>query len=289
MSSLPRAGDYRFQYSLFDNDVPLFRYDQIVQHFPNVKEVLIMIPEIYVREVYEYLFSRPDLYLMRIPKRHLNIMNQNIELMPPNHEVDRLKRYFTKVTQSTAHKSYTTQRVRDLYGIPTHQILPYIKKEIVVTPYENKEELFIYSPDEAPGKAAVLQRLRAEFPKMEFIEIRDIPFREYLRLISRAKWAMTFGEGLDGYFLEPYAAGGVSFAVWNDAFFTEKYRGLPTVLSSYEAAAGELPALMRSLDEKNAYEAARAQTTGVIYSDYSPGRTSWDTMVDFFSGNYDFP
>lgn len=288
-STLPWNKGYLSGYTMFDNAMPVLRYDQITYHFPNVKEVLIMLPELHVREAIGYLSSQIDPYLFSIPHRSLNIMNQNIELMPAPHEVDRLKRYFIKVTQSTAHKSYTTQRVRDRYGIPTHQIIPYIKKEIVVTSYEQKEELFIYSPDEHPGKAAVLRRLREEFPAMEFIEIRDIPFREYLQLISRAKWAMTFGEGLDGYFLEPYAAGGVSFAVWNDAFFTDKYRALPTILGSYEEAAGTLPALMRSLDEKNAYEAARAQTTGVIYSDYSPGRTPRDTMVDFFLGNYDFP
>lgn len=287
-STLPQSAQYLSGYSRFDNDMPVFRYEQVVYRFPNVKEVLIMLPENHIRQVYDYLFSHIDGYLARIPVRHLNILNQNVELMPENYEVDRLRRYFTKITQTTAHKSYTTQYHRDLFGIPTHQIIPPIKKEIIFTPYNKKEELFIYSPDDHPCKAAVLQRLRQEFPSMQFIEIRDIPFREYLKLISRAKWAMSFGEGLDGYYLEPYTSGGVSFTAWNKEFFTEKYRGLPTILPSFEEAADALPALMRSLDNSEAYEKARAQVIATVNSDYVSGKTPESMMVDFFRGHYDF-
>lgn len=287
-STLPQSPQYLSGYSRFDNDMPVFRYEQIVYRFPNVKEVLIMLPENHIGQVYDYLFSHVDGYLARIPVRHLNILNQNIELMPANYEVDRLRRYFTKVTQTTAHKSYTTQYHRDLFGIPTHQIIPPIKKEIVFTPYDKKEELFIYSPDDHPCKAAILQRLRTEFPSMQFIEIRDIPFKEYLKLISRAKWAMSFGEGLDGYYLEPYSTGGVSFTAWNSEFFTEKYRNLPTILPSFEEAADLLPALMRSLDNPEAYEKARAQVNAVVSSDYASEKSPESTMENFFRGNYDF-
>lgn len=286
-STLPQ-GDYLSGYSFFDNDMVIFRYDQIPYRFPNVEEVHIMLPEICVRTMYDYLSSAPDGYLAGIPIRHLNIMNQNIELMPYEFEVDRLKRYFTMVTQTTAHRRYTTRRIRDLYGIPTHQIIPPIKKNIVVTPYEEKEDLFLYSPDDHPHKAAILRRLKAEFPSMKFVEIRDILFREYLNLISRAKWAMSFGEGLDGYFVEPYCAGGVAFTVWNDAFFTDKYRDLPTIFESYEDAVNTLPALMRNLDSKEAYERANADVLKVWRSEYEGKRTPEDMMIDFFCGKYDY-
>lgn len=287
-STLPTAGDYRFKYSLFDNDIKIFRYDQVVYYFPSVKEILIMLPEIYIREVYHYLFSKIDGYLTRIPIRRLNIMNQNIELMPYEFEVDRLKRYFTSITQTTAHKSYTTQRHRDLYGVPIHQVLPPIKKNIVVTAYEKKENIFLYSPDEHPYKSMVLQRLHNEFPSMKFIEIRNIPFRDYLKLISRAKWAMSFGEGLDGYFTEPYAAGGIAFTVWHKEFFTDEYKGLPTILNSYEEAVDTLPALMRSLDHKKAYEKMNEDVMRVWRKEYDGDKTSEDMIKEFLLGKFDF-
>ena len=143
-TTFPRSG-YLSGFSLFENDMVIFRYDQIVANFRNLKEIHIMIPEIYIGELYNYLFGVVDSYLMGIPFRHLNIMNQNIELMPEQFEIDRLQRYFNKLTQTTAHKSYTTQRERDKYGIPMHHIVPPIKKKIIVTPYEEKENLFLYS------------------------------------------------------------------------------------------------------------------------------------------------
>lgn len=287
-TTFPRSG-YLSGFSLFENDMVIFRYDQIVANFRNLKEIHIMIPEIYIGELYNYLFGVVDSYLMGIPFRHLNIMNQNIELMPEQFEIDRLQRYFNKLTQTTAHKSYTTQRERDKYGIPMHHIVPPIKKKIIVTPYEEKENLFLYSFDERPEKRAVLQSVRRAFPDMKFIEIKDIPFQEYLRLISRAKWAMSFGEGLDGYFTEPYAAGGVAFTAWNEEFFTEDYRGLPTILGSYADAVNELPALMKRLDHKREYEKVNEEVLTVWRKDYEGKRNAEAMMRDFFLGNYDFP
>ena len=49
-STLPH-GDFLSEYSFFDNDMAIFRYDQIPYHFPNVDELHIMLPEIYVRDV----------------------------------------------------------------------------------------------------------------------------------------------------------------------------------------------------------------------------------------------
>ena len=41
-------------------------------------------------------------------------------------------------------------------------------------------------------------------------------------LIARAYFTITFGEGFDGYFNQPYVVGGLGMAVFNPDFFPDK-------------------------------------------------------------------
>ena len=57
---------------------------------------------------------------------------------------------------------------------------------------------------------------------------------DYKKLISRALFTITFGEGYDGYFIEPYFSGSIGFAVRNDTFFPKKMSSLMGLYSSWE-------------------------------------------------------
>jgi hypothetical protein len=59
-------------------------------------------------------------------------------------------------------------------------------------------------------------------------------YQEYKATISKAKWALTFGEGLDGYFVEPIFSGDSSFSVYNPSFFIEDSWSLRTVYRDYD-------------------------------------------------------
>jgi hypothetical protein len=70
-----------------------------------------------------------------------------------------------------------------------------------------------------------------------------------MRLARRAKWSLTFGEGLDGYFAEPVWSGGVAFAVFNDRFFTPAFAELETIYPSWAALMQRMPLDLQRLDE----------------------------------------
>ena len=276
-------------FTMFKNDMPVFRYDMVARRLCKVNDVLVMVPETYVQTYYQYLSSNTDDPILDINNRHLNIMNQKIEIMPEPGVINDMKRFFPYITQTVAHYKYCTAYEREYYGIPMHLLIPPIIKNFKLVPYEKKENIFAYSYDSQRWKNKMLHILQTEFPDLRFIEIKNMLFDEYIDLIQRAKWCMTFGEGLDGYFSEPYQTGGISFAVWNDDYFTERYRALPTVLPNVETALKELPALMRALDKKDEYEKVSALVRSVHGEEYSTQRTPKAQLEDFFNGKYDYP
>ena len=276
-------------FTMFKNDMPVLRYDLVMRRIHHVRDVLLMVPEIYVQPYLKYLSENTEDPLFQAERRQLNIMNQKIEIMPEPDVIEEMKLYFPHITQTVAHYKYCTQHERDYYGIPMHLLLPPIIKEFTLLPYEKKENIFAYSYDEQPWKKKLLEALKAAFPELVFTEIKGMSFDEYLGLIHRAKWCMTFGEGLDGYFSEPYQAGGISFAVWNDAYFTERYKNLPTVLPSADTVAEDLTARMRQLDNKEEYERVSALVREVHGQEYANGRTSEDQLLDFFENRLDYP
>ena len=60
-------------------------------------------------------------------------------------------------------------------------------------------------------------------------------FTEYMDLISRAFFTITFGEGMDGYFTQPQYVNSMGFAVYNDDFFpSNKWQNLKNIYLSYD-------------------------------------------------------
>ena len=284
-----RTDDLLYQFSLFDTDLRMFRYDHLQALFPNVEEMLIMIPEIYIKDFGEYLKKNPDSYFLQGRKVHLNVMDQNIELMPFEIYIDTMKTYFDEVTQTVAHKKYCTQHFREVYDVPSHLLIPPIRKKFTVRPYEEKEEIFAYSYDLNPYKNSVINAIKKKYPNMRFVEIIGLKFRDYLELISKAKWVMSFGEGLDGYFSEPYYSGTISFSVWNERFFTEAYHGLPTVFEDYDDTVARITDVMAALDNKEDYERTVEQVREVHKKDYALKESPEDQLESFLQKRYDFP
>jgi hypothetical protein len=133
--------------------------------------------------------------------------------------VSGLKR-FGRVTCTTAHEAYTNSATREAMGVPLHRLSVCVGPEYYsLSGYRDKEPLLIVSPDPQPLKEKVLHRIAQACPDLTIKIIENLSYGDYRKLARRAKWSLTFGEGLDGYFLEPVFSGGVSFAVFNDRFF----------------------------------------------------------------------
>jgi hypothetical protein len=113
----------------------------------------------------------------------------------------------------------------------------------------------IVSPDRCKHRLQVLDAIREGLPDLEVRVIQDIPFEEYVELEKQAKWSLTFGEGCDGYFYGPARRGGVPFAVRNHTFAGHDTAGWVTLFDSYEDMAARIVDILRSLDDKDRYEA----------------------------------
>jgi len=225
--------------------------------------------------------------LEEIENLHINILNQNILKMPGPESVDALKQFTRKVTMTTAHERYCTEEMSRKYRITTHHLSTYGSPEQYRRrAYAEKTNLMIVSPDEHPMKAAILGDLQKKLPGLAIQVIRNLTYGDYKATIEKAKWAVTFGEGADGYFSEPIFSGGISFAVYNEDFCPVEFKALPTVFGSYEQMRRELPAILEKLDNPSSYNECHASMF-----DLQKKRLRHDAYLKnlqaFYQGHYD--
>jgi len=57
-------------------------------------------------------------------------------------------------------------------------------------------------------------------------------FEEYKKIISRAKFVISLGEGWDGYFLEAYLSNTIGITVRDPVYFPNDFKNVSTVYSS---------------------------------------------------------
>ncbi|UOQ68948.1 hypothetical protein [Hymenobacter volaticus] len=139
---------------------------------------------------------------------HINVMNQNIQLMPAPEVIEQLRQLTPHLTITTAHSSYTTPALRQLYAAPTHLLSAWFEQqEIEVVPYRGKENIMMVSPDEHPDKVKILTRIRQAFPALQLIVIQNMKYDDFKVLEAKAKWSISFGEGFDGYTIFPVLKG----------------------------------------------------------------------------------
>jgi hypothetical protein len=214
-------------------------------------------------------------------------MLQNIDLIE-GQDIEGLKR-FGKVTATTAHEAYSNSATRDALGITIHKLSDRCGPELYKrTAYPEKKPVLVVSHDEHPLKQQVLQRIAQAHPGLQIRVVQDLSYEEYKALASDAKWALTFGEGLDGYFAETIFSGGNSFAVFNERFFTPAFAGLETVYPSWEVLLEKMPADLARLDEEASYDGCWRQAYDLLTSLYSTDQFR-ENLRAFYRGDYTFP
>jgi hypothetical protein len=170
--------------------------------------------------------------------------------MPDREKFRDLRRITDSIGQSVAHHAYATQERADRYGLPTLLVPAYTD----LTPYapatfEEKEKLIIYSPDDAPYKDAVLERLQDGLPDYKLLEINGISFDKYMELATRCKFSVSFGEGFDGYVAQPIYQGGIGLAVYTDEFFpSDKFLQFENFFSSEQMMINHIVDTVRGLE-----------------------------------------
>ncbi len=275
-------------FSRFENDRKIFRFEQLESVLDSLDELFIHIPEVYILPFLEYLERYPDVF-REIPVRRLNILNQNTEMMPDIDEIKLLSGYFTSVTQTCAHEKYCTATERELYGMPLHLLPADIPSRFYQIPYREKENLIAYSNDENPHKKKTLEELKRRLPDYRFLMIENMAYDEYLKTISRAKWTLTFGEGWDAYYIQPYFSSSIGFTVFNEAFCPERMRASPTAFPDYETLPERMEQFIQENDREDLYYTRIQEVLAILYPPAPQTAAPCDALLEFYRGNYTFP
>ena len=217
-------GKYTYSHNpYFKNEEKIYRFEQIVKNAKNVEKLTLHIPEYYADKFYKALKKDEIKFLKGIKDLHINILNQNIELMPEPQKLKGLYKLTDNVTQTIGHHRYATQEVCDKWQMPAHFLSVHIDLSGYKSyPFEEKEKIIVLSPDKAPYRQAIVEKLQKELPDFKLVTVQNMTFSEYMDLIARAYFTITFGEGFDGYFNQPQTVGGLGMAVYDSAFFPDE-------------------------------------------------------------------
>ena len=289
----PGNPDIYSKNTLFPNNEKVWRWAQVrhsIKH--RVKKLILHLPECFVVEFLHNLSRRDKRFLRSVPELRINIMNQNILLMPERKELEGLRAFTDKVTQTTAHAKYNSQEMCDKYCLPTMRIGTYHSYGAYKTyDWDKKEKIIAYSPDRHPMKDEVLGMLRVSCPEYTLMEIRGISFLEYMDLIARAMFVITFGEGLDGYFTQPLRVGTLSFTVYNTDFFTldPVWKTLQNVFDSYEAMKDKIAGLITTtFASQRAYYSCVGSAVAVLDKGRMTSEQYVGNIKRFYAEDFDY-
>lgn len=257
------------KYTKFKNNNVLLNFSDSLQYFKNLENLVIHVPEHFIYRFYWFIGKKDKKLLKKIKNVQINILIQNIDFLPSNKYIRNLGR-FGKLTGTTAHTKYSTIELSNRLGFPLHKLSAYVSPEQYrMRKYSEKQDLMIVSPDRCTRKSEILQLIKNEFPQLRIKIIRNLTYEEYKETISYAKWALTFGEGLDGYFVEPVFSGAISFSVYRSEFFTEEFQLLRTVYVSYDALKEKICSDIRELDDATKYEVYQRQQFELCANEYN--------------------
>lgn len=289
MCSFPGEAISAFRYRKFKNNVLIYSFEAVLQDFDGVSEILLHIPEYAVKKILSELGSKKLCDLRSRYALKINILNQNILMMPDVSFIQWLKDICPDLTCTTAHPRYSTLEQRQYWGVPLHHLPAWFGPDgAPILPFETKRDLMLVAPDWHPNKEQILNKISKALPQLELRVIQNIPFEDYLKLERKAKWSLTFGEGMDAYFLGVFLRGGIGFAVYNEDFFTPEYQRMHTVYPSFSAMQSSIVEDIKLLDSKSAMEAYNSQVRPVIAGVWGPGKTK-DALEGFYRGQFTYP
>jgi hypothetical protein len=274
------------KYTAFANSMDIFSFAEVVINFNAVEHVILHIPEYFCKDFVSHLSPSERLFLDTIPRLHVNIMLQNIDLCKPD-DIEPLRTLTEEITCTTAHDKYSTQEQSTRFGIPLHKLSVFVDR-YEQRPWSEKQDIIVLSPDHHPLRARVFDIIAKGLPSLERVTVENMAHETYRSLIAKAKWSLTFGEGLDFYFAEMAWTGGIPFAVYNDRFFMPQFRGLPTVYDTWDDLQTWIVGDILKLDNDEAYHAAGEPIRQALNQFYSSEKYRENVRL-FYDERYSFP
>lgn len=260
---------------------------EILAEYKHLKKLVLNIPELYLPGFFEEMSRKIFSWLYSIPHLHINILNQNDCLMPHQFFLEEA-RFLSRgnFTITAAHKRYATSEKSFQYGAPIYLLTPFLP-EFYRRNFSQKKNIIVFSDDPLPRdekmtKEQLMNKIERFLPEYKVRIVRNMTFESYKNLISEAKYAVTFGEGYDGYFLEPYLSDSISFAVYNETFFPNKFEGMKTVYSSWDELFEKIIDDIKHYDSHPAeYEKVSRQVESVI-REFTNDQLSEKNLEDFY-------
>ncbi len=152
--------------------------------------------------------------------------------------------------------------------------------------FSQKENLIIVSPDKHPLREKIISKLSL-ISGLKVQVIQNLTYEQYKQTISRAKWAITFGEGLDGYIIEPIFSGAIGFAVYNEQFFTPDFKELYTVYPTYEVMVSKILDDISKLSDSQAFTDYQSRQYSICSRHYD--HTNYTNNIEaFYNKEYTF-
>lgn len=118
--------------------------------------------------------------------------------------------------------------------------------------------------------------------------INNLTLEDYKQLISKSMFTITFGEGYDGYFIEPFLSDSVSFAVYNTTFFPQQFKDAPTVYGSYNEFMDKIIEDIRVLEKDESLYYKYSNETEQMIKEITNDEISLKNLEDFYNDKYDF-
>lgn len=267
------------RFTKFMNSTQIVDLQMLLSRINGGGSLLIHIPEIFIerfsKEIQQLTTAYPQLAW------HFNILLQNIDLIPDKSSVDYLAGY-GKTTCTTAHQAYSNKETEKLIGCPVHHFSVWVSPEKYIRKgYSEKDNLVVVSPDKHPRRREILDSLKGRMNGYEFKVIKNMTYEEYKRVIASAKFSLTFGEGLDGYLVEPVFSGGIGGAVYNDRFFTGDLRTMPFIYQSWDELVAQFPEDVKSSDNPDRYPQIHLKQFETFASHYSHEKYTRN-LIDYY-------
>ena len=240
-----------FKYTLFENNESLLGFETVLKQLPRSSELMVHIPEVYVPRFLAWARNHDYLEIPRVLR--INVLLQNIDLCPSTAQMQELSALGI-LSCTTAHVAYATTEVQMRLGCPLHHLStngdPSNYERRV---YADKTRTIVYSPDADARKNEVLALVKKELPEYELVEIAGLKYADFRSLILRARFSISFGEGMDGYYIEPIFSGSIGCAVYNTRFFPANFKGTDFVYDSWDDLISKLVQDIRKCEDPQQY------------------------------------
>lgn len=293
VSGVP-LGQAAVTWSRFQASAPQVEFGFLVS-VTDPARVRLMLPECFVIDFVRTLSESERGWLLSRAHLEIVVMNQNEELMPnPEDLRSALSGLTESVVISTAHARYNTALNAARYRYPHKQLTP-ILPTMRRLELKDKEKVILVSPDQIADPSTRLKRdevvahLQSSLPDFNFVTIFDTNLEDYLDLASKAMFSVTFGEGMDGYFIEPVLAGGNSFAVYNDVFFPKSFLSVDGVFGSWDDLMNDVPFMVRTLCESPDLYAAQSDVSAKLIGEIYTRERSRQDLSALLRGEIDHP